>query len=114
MACHVLFPPLFSYSFSLSSRLWGGVPVVVGARKKPRTERRGTVTSLERQGNDGLVQAVVMEAVIIQKSLARKRHCRRSERCDGEPDAWKRARPVRWRGKIPSLQGDVLIPLSFK
>ncbi len=35
-------------------------------------------------------------------------------RYEGEPDARKRARPVRWRGKVPSPDGDVLILLSYK
>jgi 5-methylcytosine-specific restriction endonuclease McrA len=38
----------------------------------------------------------------------------KARRYEGEPDARKRARPVRWRGKVPSPDGDVLIPLSYK
>src|SRR6266567_4204960 len=35
-------------------------------------------------------------------------------RYEGELDARKRARPVRWRGKALSSLDDMLIPLSFK
>ena len=67
-----------------------------------------------RQGNDGLVQGVVMEIASIQKRLAMKAHQWCVERCDGGPDARKWARPVRWRGKTLSSADERLIPLSFK
>src|SRR6266700_6026713 len=35
-------------------------------------------------------------------------------RYEGELDARKRARPVRWRGKALSSLDDMLIPLSFR
>src|SRR5436190_13691197 len=38
----------------------------------------------------------------------------RAGRYEGELDARKRARPVRWRGKALSSLDDMLIPLSFK
>ncbi len=37
-----------------------------------------------------------------------------ARRYEGELDARKPARPVRWRGKTLSLKDDMLIPLSFK
>src|SRR5258708_21597088 len=90
-----------------------------GARNKQRTGRRGIVISFARRGNASLVQGVVMEIASIQKSLATKAFSQpitmgKARRYEGEPDARKRARPVRWRGKIPSPDGDVLILLSYK
>src|SRR6266581_4378477 len=90
-----------------------------GARNKPRTGRRGIVISFARRGNASLVQGFVMEIASIQKSLATKAFSQpitmgKARRYEGEPDARKRARPVRWRGKVPSPDGDVLIPLSYQ
>ncbi len=54
-----------------------------------------------------------MEIAVVQKSLATKAQVS-AGRCDGEPVALNGARRVRRRGKTPSWQHDVLIPLSYE